>query len=51
MNIAVVYDEFADASSHEDEIQVITNALMGTIFNLHAPRPEGEWVGVEITRQ
>lgn len=51
MNMVLVYDEFSDASSHEDEIQVITNALMGTIFNPHTPRPEGEWVGVEVTRQ
>lgn len=51
MNSAVVYDEFSDVSSHEDEVQVITNALMSTVFNPHTPRPEGEWVGVEITRQ
>ncbi|KAH9071470.1 terpenoid synthase [Lactarius deliciosus] len=50
MNLILVYDEFPNAS-HEDEVQVMTNAIMDALRNPHTPRPKGEWVGGEVTRQ
>jgi hypothetical protein len=51
MNLILVYDEFSNASSHEGEVQATVKALMDAMLNPHAPRPKGEWVGVEATRQ
>ena len=50
MNLGIVYDEIYD-ESHEDEVQVMSNAIMDALRNPHTPRPEGEWVGGEVTRQ
>ena len=36
---------------HEDEVRVMANAMMDALHNPHTPRPKGEWVGGEITRQ
>ncbi|KAH8993902.1 terpenoid synthase [Lactarius hatsudake] len=50
MNLILVYDEFPNAS-HEDEVQVMTNAIMDAVRDPHTARPKGEWVGGEVTRQ
>ncbi|KAH9011170.1 isoprenoid synthase domain-containing protein [Lactarius pseudohatsudake] len=50
MSLTVVYDELSSLS-HEDEVQVMTKAVMGILLNPYTPRPEGEWVGVELARQ
>ena len=50
MNVGVVYDEFYD-KSHKDEVQVMSDAIMNALRSPHTPRPEGEWVGGEVTRQ
>lgn len=51
MNLILVYDEFSNASSHENKVQVIVKALMDAMHNPHKPRPTGEWAGVEATSQ
>lgn len=50
MNMFFVYDEYSDVS-HEDDVQVMADIIMDTLRNPHKPRPEGEWVGGEVTRQ
>ncbi|KAH9026094.1 terpenoid synthase [Lactarius hengduanensis] len=50
MSLAIVFDELSSLS-HEDEVQVMTKAMMGILLNPYTPRPEGEWVGVELARQ
>ena len=50
MNLIVVYDEIYD-KPREDEVQVMSNAITDALRNPHTPRPEGEWVGGEVTRQ
>lgn len=50
MNMFFVYDEYSDVA-HEDEVQVMANIIMDALRNPHKPRPKGEWVGGEVTRQ
>jgi len=50
MNMFFVYDEYSDVS-HEDDVQVMADIIMDALRNPHKPRPEGEWVGGEVTRQ
>jgi len=50
VDLVFVYDEFSDRS-HEDEVQVMANAMMDALRNPHTPRPKGEWVGGEVARQ
>ena len=50
MNVVFVYDEYSD-TSYEDEVQVMADVMMDALHNPHTPRPEGEWVGGEVTRQ
>ncbi|KAH8981015.1 terpenoid synthase [Lactarius akahatsu] len=50
MSLAIVFDELSSLS-YEDKIQVMTKAAMGILLNPYTPRPEGEWVGVELARQ
>ncbi|KAF8483510.1 terpenoid synthase [Russula ochroleuca] len=50
MNMFFVYDEYSDVA-HEDEVQVMANIIMDALRNPHTPRPKGEWVGGEVTRQ
>jgi hypothetical protein len=50
MNLVFLYDEYSD-KSHEDEVQVMKNAMMDALLNPHTPRPKGEWVGGEFARQ
>lgn len=50
MNMFFVYDEYSDVA-HEDDVQVMANIIMDALRNPHKPRPKGEWVGGEVTRQ
>lgn len=50
MNMFFVYDEYSDVA-HEDDVQVMADIIMDALRNPHKPRPEGEWVGGEVTRQ
>ena len=50
MNLVFVYDEFSD-TLHEDEVQIMADAMMDALHNPHTPRPKGEWVGGEAARQ
>ncbi|KAH9006423.1 terpenoid synthase [Lactarius hatsudake] len=50
MNTFFVFDEYSDVA-HEDEVQVMADIGMDALRNPHKPRPEGEWVGGEVTRQ
>jgi len=50
MHVYFIYDEYSDVA-HEDEVQVMANIIMDALRNPHTPRPKGEWVGGEVTRQ
>jgi hypothetical protein len=50
MRVFVVFEEDSDVA-HEAEVQVMANIIMGALRNPHTPRPIGEWIGSEITRQ
>ena len=50
MNMFFVYDEYSDVAEPE-EVQVMANIIMDALRNPHKPRPSGEWVGGEVTRQ
>ncbi|KAI9447576.1 terpenoid synthase [Lactarius indigo] len=50
MSMAIVYDEFT-STSHEDGIQAMISTMMGVVLNPYTPRPKGEWIGGELTRQ
>ncbi|KAI0295705.1 terpenoid synthase [Russula brevipes] len=50
MNMFFVYDEYSDVA-HEDEVQVMADIIMDALRNPHTPRPKGEWIGGEVTRQ
>jgi hypothetical protein len=50
MHVFNTYDEHSDFA-HEDEVRVMANISMDALRNPHAPRPKGEWIGGEITRQ
>jgi len=50
INVLFVFDEYSDLAN-EDEVQVMADISMDGVRNPHKPRPKGEWVGGEITRQ
>ncbi|KAI0036496.1 terpenoid synthase [Vararia minispora EC-137] len=50
MNMFFVFDEYSDVS-HPDEVQVMADIIMDALRNPHIPRPVGEWIGGEMTRQ
>ena len=50
INVLFVFDEYSDVA-HEDEVQIMANIGMDALRNPHKPRPRGEWVGGEVTRQ
>ncbi|KAI9447578.1 terpenoid synthase [Lactarius indigo] len=50
MNLILVYDEYP-STSHEDDLQVMVSTMMGVLLNPYTPRPKGEWIGGEVTRQ
>jgi len=51
MNLVFVYDEYSDTSHAVDEVQAMADVMMDALHNPHTPRPKGEWVGGEVTRQ
>ncbi|KAI0062680.1 terpenoid synthase [Artomyces pyxidatus] len=50
MNTFFVFDEYSDVAPAE-EVQIQADIIMDALRNPHTPRPKGEWVGGEITRQ
>ncbi|VDC01312.1 unnamed protein product [Peniophora sp. CBMAI 1063] len=50
MNHFFYYDEYSDVAPPE-EVQVMADVIMDAMYNPHKPRPQGEWVGGEVTRQ
>ncbi|KAI0284089.1 terpenoid synthase [Russula brevipes] len=50
MHVYYIYDEYSDVA-HEDEVQVMANVIKDALRDPHTPRPKGEWVGGEVTRQ
>ncbi|KAG1882553.1 hypothetical protein F4604DRAFT_1921112 [Suillus subluteus] len=50
MNLAFIIDEFSDVSD-EGEVRQQKGAIMDALRHPHKPRPTGEWVGGEVTRQ
>lgn len=50
MNMFFVFDEYSDVAP-EDEVQVMADIIMDALRNPYQPRPKGEWVGGEVTRQ
>ncbi|KAI0062689.1 terpenoid synthase [Artomyces pyxidatus] len=50
MNVCFVFDEYSDVSPVE-EVQRQADIIMDALRNPHTPRPAGEWIGGEITRQ
>ncbi|KAH9030941.1 terpenoid synthase [Lactarius pseudohatsudake] len=50
--ILVVDDEFSNTShDSEDDVQVMADAIMDALRDPQTPRPKGEWIGGEVTRQ
>ncbi|KAI0290408.1 terpenoid synthase [Multifurca ochricompacta] len=50
MVVFVLFDEYSDVAN-EDEVQEMVNITMDALRNPHTPRPRGEWIGGEVTRQ
>lgn len=47
----LIYDEYTDACDTLEEAQEMADIVMDALRNPHKPRPEGEWLGGEVTRQ
>ena len=50
MNLFFVIDEYSDVAE-ADEVERQADIVMDALRNPHKPRPKGEWVGGEVTRQ
>lgn len=50
MHLFFMFDEYSDKSSPE-EVLCQAQAMMDVFNNPDKPRPKGEWIGGEITRQ
>lgn len=50
MNLFFIIDEHSDVEG-EHFVRQMTNIIMDALRNPHKPRPTGEWVGGEATRQ
>lgn len=50
MNLVFVIDEYSDVSE-ESEVRQQKDAIMDALRHPYKPRPKGEWVGGEVTRQ
>ncbi|KAI0291779.1 terpenoid synthase [Multifurca ochricompacta] len=50
MAVFFLFDEYSDVAD-EDEVQEMVNIIMDALRNPHTPRPEGEWIIGEVTRQ
>jgi hypothetical protein len=50
MNLFFVIDEWSDVANAR-ETRKYADSIMDALRNPHKPRPEGEWIGGEVTRQ
>lgn len=50
MNLFFVFDEYSDVATKGVARQQ-ADIIMDALRNSHLPRPAGEWVGGEVTRQ
>nr|QJQ03973.1 Pro1 [Armillaria gallica] len=50
MNLFFVIDEYSDVST-EEEVRAQKDIVMDAIRNTEKPRPAGEWIGGEVSRQ
>lgn len=50
MNLFFVFDEWSDLAD-EAEARRQADAIMDALYHPEKTRPEGEWVGGEMTRQ
>ncbi|KAI0292682.1 terpenoid synthase [Multifurca ochricompacta] len=50
MAVFLLFDEYSDVAD-ADEVQEMVNIIMDALRNPHTPRPRGEWIGGEVTRQ
>lgn len=50
MNLFFIIDEHSDVED-EHVVREMAGIIMDALRNPHKPRPEGEWVGGEATRQ
>ncbi|KAG2151275.1 terpenoid synthase [Suillus bovinus] len=50
MNLGFFIDEVSDVSK-EDKVRQQKDIIMDALHYPHKPRPEGEWIGGEVTRQ
>lgn len=50
MNLFFIFDEHSDKSS-PSEVEAQVAIIKDALHNPDKPRPEGEWLGGEVTRQ
>lgn len=50
MHVFFVFEEYSDISS-PNEVQKLADVVMDALRNPLRARPEGEWIGGEMTRQ
>jgi Delta6-protoilludene synthase len=50
MNLFFIIDEHSDVEG-EHVVRQMADIIMDALRNPHKPRPDGEWVGGEATRQ
>ena len=50
MSLFVLIDEYSDVSD-PSEVRKQKDIIMDALRNPHKPRPKGEWIGGEATRQ
>jgi uncharacterized protein (DUF2126 family) len=50
MSLFFIFDEWSDVSDEKDTRRQ-ADAIMDALRNPYKPRPQGEWVGGEATRQ
>ncbi|KAI0290411.1 isoprenoid synthase domain-containing protein [Multifurca ochricompacta] len=48
---SLAYPFYDKDIADEDEVQEMVNIIMDALRNPHTPRPRGEWIGGEVTRQ
>ncbi|KAF8545687.1 terpenoid synthase, partial [Imleria badia] len=50
MHLLFMFDEYSDRST-PSEVRKQKDVMMDAFSNPHTPRPKGEWIGGEVTRQ
>jgi hypothetical protein len=50
MSLVFVIDEYSDVSE-EGEVRQQKDVVMDALRHPYKPRPKGEWIGGEVTRQ